>query len=335
MKTLFAVVALSLFTVPTCAADFKQLENQIGQIRSEQRDNKADIEQLENGIKETRRDQLNYKVEKDLLKEAYGSSLTTINTVLALGLGVITLIGFLGFRDIGTLKKEYTEELENLRRMRSAFAKKATSLSEMQKKIELELVRVTETNQMQSNRIKVLELQEKCAQLIASRNYIRALEYATVGLSLSPDEPILLDQKAISLFRIGRFEESLREYESLSRIDPKDSGVLPSRYELLLLLGKIEAFDKLWEENSGIPSERPGAGSLRKYFLIFRSFVAGDYAAMNSAIDAFVSPRTPPKRLEYWNFSEVETLVRKSSAPEEAKTKFLSFINVLRNTGGE
>ena len=55
---------------------------------------------LEDQFKEIRRDELNYQIEKDLLKETYSSNLQTLNLVLTIVLGLFSIIGFLGIRDI-------------------------------------------------------------------------------------------------------------------------------------------------------------------------------------------------------------------------------------------
>src|SRR5437764_14025284 len=61
------------------------------------------LRRLADAVTEVRRDQLNYQIERDLLKETYGSNLQTINLVLTIVLGAFAVIGYLGVRSIGTL----------------------------------------------------------------------------------------------------------------------------------------------------------------------------------------------------------------------------------------
>ena len=112
------------------------------------------IKRLEDDVKEIRRDQLNYQIERDLLKEAYATNLKTVDVLIALALGVITIVGgvlgFLGVRNIYALRKEYNDDLDALRRLKAGF----------EGDIERIKARETETKDQVthlSNRIHVLE----------------------------------------------------------------------------------------------------------------------------------------------------------------------------------
>jgi hypothetical protein len=63
------------------------------------------LDRIETNLVETRRDQLNYRIEKDLLKETFSSNYQTINIVLTIVLALFTVVGYLGIRDIGAIKK--------------------------------------------------------------------------------------------------------------------------------------------------------------------------------------------------------------------------------------
>ena len=76
------------------------------------------LARIEESISEIRRDQLNYRIERDLLKEAFSSNYQTINIVIAIILGVFSVIGFLGIRDIGTIRRQYFNELNKLNDLR-------------------------------------------------------------------------------------------------------------------------------------------------------------------------------------------------------------------------
>ena len=72
------------------------------------------LDRHEHLIKTISGDRINYRIEKDLLKEAYSSNLQTINMVITFVLGVFAFLGYLGIRDISTIKKEYLLELSKL-----------------------------------------------------------------------------------------------------------------------------------------------------------------------------------------------------------------------------
>jgi tetratricopeptide (TPR) repeat protein len=170
------------------------------------------LDRIENSLTEVRRDQLNYKLEKDLLKEAFSSNYQTVNIVLAIVLGVFSVIGFLGIRDIGAIKKEYLAELERVNSLRNDLEVKVKQIGEQQERVQNDYLEIVKTNEEQSRRIKVLELQEKISSLMQTNNFQRALEYVTVALDLDRDNTILLEQKATSLWKLNDFEGAMDTY---------------------------------------------------------------------------------------------------------------------------
>ncbi|MDP2861618.1 MAG: hypothetical protein Q8N95_02375, partial [Desulfobacterales bacterium] len=84
----------------------------------------SDLQLIKDALQEVRRDQLNYRIEKDLLKETYSSYIQMINIVITIILGVFTIIGFLGVRNISAINKKFQEELSGLKKLRVNYEQK-------------------------------------------------------------------------------------------------------------------------------------------------------------------------------------------------------------------
>ena len=86
------------------------------------------LQKAETEISYIKTNQLNYQIEKNLLKEAYSSNLETLNIILAIILGALTIIGFIigfiGFKDIREIKENFKIELNNLQELHKQFESK-------------------------------------------------------------------------------------------------------------------------------------------------------------------------------------------------------------------
>lgn len=174
-----------------------------------------DVSMVKDSQVEIRRDQLNYKIEKDLLKEAYSSSLQTVNVALTFILGLLAVLGYLGIRDIGSLKKEYSEHLDQLGKLKIQLEADLLKVTKEQTSVREELKAIFEANKDQGDRIKVLELQKEIATLIINRAFDRALQYLSVALEIAPKDVILLNQKAHCLIKKGRHDDAIDACRSL------------------------------------------------------------------------------------------------------------------------
>ncbi|MDD5451844.1 MAG: hypothetical protein PHT49_08140 [Desulfovibrionales bacterium] len=301
--------------------------------QAQSKENKAlqiKIQRIEDNVSEIRRDQLNYKIEKDLLKETFSSNYQTINIVLAIVLGIFSIIGFLGIRDIGALRKEFVSELERLNGLRKDFQIKATRIGEEQEKVKAEYIEIIKTNEEQNKRIKILELQEKISSLIKSNNYRRALEYSAVALDLSPDDPVLLEQKAICLWRTNDLAGAAAIYTKMFNIDPAETGNLTNLLEVLLISNRIAEYEPLVKKHAQQLEVRPDAAYLISYFEALKYYQLDELAKMKSAVKETLERCSPgtSKRLE-WNFSDVNRYL--ANKPEdEKKALLLLLINVLQ-----
>lgn len=126
---------------------------------------KNQLDQLDNAVKEVRRDELNYKLEKDLIKETYSNNYERISLVITIALGIIGLFGYLGLKDINTIKKEYSTELTRLNELKTELENKIKLVSDTQIKYEKEILEIIKQNEEQNRKIKTLESLSKISNL--------------------------------------------------------------------------------------------------------------------------------------------------------------------------
>jgi tetratricopeptide (TPR) repeat protein len=209
-----------------------------------------DIKVLQDAQIELRRDQLNYKIEKDLLKESYSTSLQTVNLTLTFILGLFSILGYLGVRDIGSMKKEYAAHLEKLELIRVQLELKISKVDAEQITVREEMTQILQANKQQDHKIRTLELQEQVSKLCNNRQWTRALEYIAIGLEIAPDDYLLKSMKAVCYIKLRNFSESVQLLTNLLEQQPDHpttSTTISNLAEVLLLLKNFEAFDKFKE----------------------------------------------------------------------------------------
>ncbi len=288
------------------------------------------IQKLEDNVSEVRRDQLNYKIEKDLLKETFSSNYQTINIVLAIVLGIFTVVGFLGIRDIGTLRREFVSELERLNGLRREFESKIAKIGEEQEKVKADYLEILKTNEDQNKRIKILELQEKIASLMIDKNYQRALEYVAVALDLSPDNMVLLKQKAHCLWRSNDLAGAAAIYAKIFSLEPSDTDALINSLEIYLISNRIDDYEPLVKKHAEQIKTRENDEYLIQYFEALKNYQLEDIKRMKGIIEENLKKYKAGKlkRLN-WDFTDVISYL--STKPiDNNKTILLLLINVLK-----
>ncbi len=209
----------------------------------------SDLQLIKDALQEVRRDQLNYLIEKNLLKEAYSSNIQTINIVIMITLGVFTIIGFLGVKNINAIKEEFQEELNGLKKLRDNYEQKFLEIKTEQDNNKIKFEELKNTNEAQDKRLKILELQEKVQSLIKIRNYTRALEYLTIGLQLDSEDITMLSQKRTCLTSLKDYSGGIQCAKLLLEIDQDNMDAIIDLAELYLITRNINEYDKLIEKH--------------------------------------------------------------------------------------
>lgn len=152
------------------------------------------IDLLENRLLEVRRDQLNYSIEKDLLKNTYSSNLETLNVVITIVLGMISIFAFFGIRSIADIKSDFKEELRQFRELRTSSEDRLVEIEDQLTQAKDHLSEMTKLNATQDVRLKVLELIERVGSLMENNQRKHALQYIAVGLDMDENNIRLLEQ---------------------------------------------------------------------------------------------------------------------------------------------
>jgi tetratricopeptide (TPR) repeat protein len=229
------------------------------------------IEQMDNQLKEVRRDELNYQIEKDLLKETYSNNYEKISLMITIVLGIIGVLGYLGIKDINSIKKEYTTELANLKQLQTEIASKFTEFQTSKEKYDTELRDILKTNEEQNKKIKVLELKDKINNLFKDELYGSALEFCIVGLELSPNDIILLHQKAMIHTRLRNYKDSINSYLRILEIDKDNHSAVFNVAEVYLMNNQKSEFDEILAKNSTLFKEKIN-GKLLEIFSIISNY---------------------------------------------------------------
>jgi tetratricopeptide (TPR) repeat protein len=287
------------------------------------------LAKVDETIRELRRDQLNYQIERDLLKEAFSSNYQTVNVVLAIVLGVFSFIGFLGIRDIGSIRKEYTTELEKLNNLQKDFEIKITQYESEQTKAKENYLSIMRTNDEQNRRIKILELQEKVASLLKSRNFQRALEYITIALEMDPTNIWMYIEKGWSLLKLGDLGGSITAYSKASELDPSNILVIENLIELYLLTNRFADYKEIYTKNKATIKSKAG-DALCTYFEALESYLQQDVPKLKKNISDYLSTLTPDKqKISPWDFNDVLNALKPK--PDNSLGAFLLLlIEVIR-----
>lgn len=289
----------------------------------------SDMQLVKEALQEVRRDQLNYRIAKDLLKDTYSSNIQTINIVIVIILGVFTIIGFLGIKSISAIRKEFQEELSELRRLREKYEKKFIEIETEQDRTKDKFEELQNTNEEQNRRLRILEIQEKVGTLIQNKNYPRALEYLSVGLEADSKDVIMLKQKTLCLLGLSKFSEAIQCNKVLLEIEPDDLSAIINLAELYLINGDTSEFETLIEKHKKDIIEKY-SNFIIWYFDLIKLYIKKDLDAIRQHIDDEIiqTSKGNVERVENWNFLDV----RKGFEKDEEtplKTLFLKCIDFL------
>jgi len=279
-------------------------------------DIRNDIQQLKRDTKVSsddlailRRDQVNYRIEKDLLKEAYASNLQSINIIVAIVFGVITLVGgllgYLGVRGIRELRADYAKELDQLKTVKTGLENELTSLRAKQTAVENRVGDLTKTNDEQDRRLKVLELIEKVSELLQTRQFEWAMEYISIGLGLDPKNVRLLSLKTACHGKLGEFTAVIDSAKKILEIEPENNFIVCNLLETLAITNKTAEFNELYAKHKAAVDAKDD-GALIVYLRALLALTKGDIGNAKAQLAPFVSkcPEGAAARLGRWEFDE-------------------------------
>jgi hypothetical protein len=259
--------------------------------------NKERIDLLENRLSEVRRDQLNYKIENGLLKETYKINYERINIFITIILGIIAILGFLGIRDIGIIKKEYEAELINIKGLKNQFELKNIEIDNSKKRIDDDLKNIIKENQEQNEKIKFIELKEKAATLFKDRQLSLALEFVNAALEIDQNNAMCLNIKGSILSQLNQLPEALTTFAQSMQQNPEDTGSKFNYAECLFLSGKIDEGNKLVEQNKQMFTEKHN-GELLEYFKMLEHYYKSDIQQLKKLAKSYVTYYNKNKKVK-------------------------------------
>lgn len=283
---------------------------------------------VKDALAEVRRDELNYRLDRDLLKDAYAANIEKIQLFLAIVLGAFTAFGFFGVRSVGVLRNEFKSELDELRKLRTDLVSQIKELESQQKDAQKKLGDLSNKDADHDKRLRVLEIQEKAGTYIQGGQHARALEYITVGLTLDPDDRLLLGGKFTCLFQLGRYSEAGDVGRDLLKREPDEISLAENLAEVYLVGGNLAAFEDLIAKCKAAILSGPHPAVI-DYFDVFRLFLKQDLAAMKDQIREKLKTWTGVSaRIPGWGFSEIrKELVTRNDL--KGREHFLRFLEVM------
>lgn len=284
---------------------------------------KSEMLIIKQSIQEIRRDQINYRIEKDLLKEAYSTNVQTINIIITLILALFTIIGFVGVKSIGSIKDDFRNELNDLKRLKIKYEDKFTEIDEHYKRSKEDMEKIRVVNEDQGTRLKLLEVQEKVGALMSNKNFSRALTYVSAGLYIDENDIVLLSQKSQCLMKLGHFQEAIDVLKKLKGLEPDATWHVANIAELYLLLRRVDLYNDHIKKFSELILEKYPS-KLIWYYELIRLYVEGDGNKMKTHVQNGISENDNEKSkpLNSWQFDEVRFAFNNDPYSENKKLLF-------------
>ena len=264
------------------------------------------VDDIERTVKQIDANQLNYRIEKDLLKETYSNNYEKISLVITLLLGVVGIFGYLGLRDINTIKKEYEKELSNLRQIQSQFNIKSQEFDTEKKKFEEELKSIIKENEEQSRKIKFIELKDKVRSFLKDNQLTPALEFANAALLITNNDVDLLNQKGRILCRLNQIKEAVDAFQNARKADPTDNTTILNTAECLYFAKDTEGASKLISEHRGL-FESKDKGRLLELFNIIELYFKSDKNSLLQLAKSYVTfenLKLTENKISSWDLTE-------------------------------
>jgi len=303
----YIALFLLLFSSFSFAATQRSEHGNSEDIKNEISELKRDIKSSENDVDLIRRDQLNYSIEKNLLKEAYSSNIQTIQIIISIALGVFTILGYLGLKNINQLRDSYTKELEELKKVKSDFEKQLQTLKEKYEEFQNKVDRINET---QDHRLKLLELIEKVNEIIKTGQWRWALEHIAIGLEIDPQNLSLIAQQGECQGKLGELKKAIATWKKIIESSNADKSTViravVNILEYLALENNKGEFDSLISKyQNDVDQYRDGA--VNAYLRSLIALVGNDLTSAIAELESFASRFTGIQKtyIEDWSFYEV------------------------------
>jgi tetratricopeptide (TPR) repeat protein len=245
------------------------------------------IDDLDRRVQLIDNSQLNYKIEKDLLKETYSINYERINLLITAVLGIIAVLGYFGIRDISKIKEKFETELTTLRNLKAEFEQKSNEFSVEKAKIDEEIKTIFQQNLVQNQKIKLIELKEKCLSLFEGKNWSMSLEFVNAALEIDKSDSICLQTKGRILMRFKEFQDALLVYRKAFELYPDDTDIKFNLAESLFFAGNIDEAESLIAKDAKL-FEAKDSGQLLKFFTLIKLYFDQNLEGLQTIAKSFV-----------------------------------------------
>ena len=174
------------------------------------------------------------------------------------------------------------------------------------------------------------DLKQKIQIAIAAKDYESALNYATAGLRVAPEDGQLLSAKAVALAGLHQYTPAIATLRELLLTQPTNEEAVCGLAELLLISNRVDEYRAL----ASVYKAQIGAaysGVLAKYFAVLEAYQTVDQqkfrAVVTETLGAF--PAKQQRLVPGWQFGELlYALSKQPNSPK--KTMLLTFVRVLQ-----
>ena len=174
------------------------------------------------------------------------------------------------------------------------------------------------------------ELKWRIQAALDSKDYRKALEYASADLVGSPEEQmLLLKAKAVAYAKLGRLPDAIATLQYVSIMDPLDFDAVDNIAELLLLTGQVEeyrAFVAKHKDHFAVAYD----GFLMKYFSALEAYQTDDMTQFRQSVTSLLQSLPVKKEplLAEWSFSQLLATTA-LQPPSRKKAVLMTYVSVF------
>src|ERR1043166_120875 len=166
------------------------------------------------------------------------------------------------------------------------------------------------------------ELKQGIQLSIAEKNYQKALEYAKVGLQVSPTDFEFLSTKAVALAKLHQYTGAIDAAKDALAVEPGNPDAVYGLAELLLITDRLDEYRK-FAASHRFRIDAAYGGALAKYFSALEAYRTANEDKFRGVVAQTVAafPATTGSLLPGWGFDDV--LFAISQQPNTAKRAIL------------
>jgi tetratricopeptide (TPR) repeat protein len=269
---------------------------------------------------------------RGLIKDTYSSWIQTVQFVIALFLGLVTVLvaiaGVAGWRNISKLQSDHEAELKEIVKIKRKMRRDSKQITD-------EYERIRQKNESQDERLDQFGAILDMWLLMRQGDSARALKFAERAVTRYPRSATIWYRKGLLHSALRQHEEALTAYKQVLDIDPTHKIALANLLEATLFLNRTILYQDLLQrfrhEIEEFDQEQHGL--FCQYLEILKAYMDGNFSAMRESMRSTLDNLGAGRVLVpiEWYFGDLQTfLTTKSSSLE--KDLLLSFVEVIQGS---